>query len=130
MLRMCYALEAPWEISREIKPGAKIDRRGHFWRRSLPAGLIFSPREGYTAEMEPLISPGSLVQHLQRPGIWRAIGSDGELLIIEPWDDLAAGAFHPSEAYSLSVPSRLIRRLRRAQPRIAGRPGRPRRKRR
>ncbi len=67
--------------------------------------------------MEPFSIPlGGLVEHVLRPGVWRVLGLDrldGETaVVIEPWDDAAAGACHVAEAYSLVVPARLIRRLR------------------
>ncbi len=58
------------------------------------------------------IEIGALVHHRGRPGVWRILGEAGELLVIEPWDDQAAGSFHASEAYELQAPCHLIRRLR------------------
>jgi hypothetical protein len=63
------------------------------------------------------VSLGSLVQHLLRPGVWRLIGDDRAAgsrprLVIEPWDDAAAGSLHPSEAYELRTAARLLRPLR------------------
>lgn len=72
---------------------------------------------GYTFHMEAFSVPsGSLVSYAGRPGVWRCLGIEnhgGEVLaVIEPWDDLAAGSFHASEAYSVTVPHRLLHRLR------------------
>lgn len=55
--------------------------------------------------------PGSLVRHLQRPGVWRVVGVIGREAEIEPWDDQAAGAFHAAEAYAICAKVPLLRRL-------------------
>ena len=55
---------------------------------------------------------GGLVRHRERPGVWRVLGIAGIRAEIEPWDDLAAGAFHASEAYTVFARVHLLSRLR------------------
>lgn len=54
---------------------------------------------------------GSLVRHRARPGVWRILGTIGWRAEIEPFDDLAGGSLHASEAYAITVPSLMLDRL-------------------
>ena len=81
-----------------------------------PGGLVlaFTGASGYTFCMEASRFPcGGLVQHRLRLGVWRlvvpAIGQNGA--VIEPWDDAAAATLHAAEAYEITVPRRLLRRI-------------------
>jgi hypothetical protein len=58
------------------------------------------------------LEDGSLVNHYQRPGVWRIVGLVAGRALIEPWDDAAAAGFHPAEAYVIAARVTLLRRLR------------------
>ena len=61
--------------------------------------------------MQNEFEAGALVQHRDRPGVWRVMGIAKIHAAIEPWDDTAAASFHASEAYDIVAPIQELSRL-------------------